>query len=97
MSAELTFRFATETTGKAFLVPLAAVKPALGEHGDATMFVYDPDTQTLDERIVTVTNVEDNSLEVVGELQEGEIIATAGVSFLHNGMRVDLFDADRLR
>ncbi|MEM7059185.1 MAG: efflux RND transporter periplasmic adaptor subunit [Pseudomonadota bacterium] len=97
MSAELTFRFATETTGKAFLVPLAAVKPSLGDEGDATIFVFNPENKTLDERIVTITNVEDNALEIVGKLEEGEIIATAGVSFLHNGMRVALFDPERLR
>ena len=97
MSAELTFRFATDTTGTAFLVPLAAVKPAVGADGDATIFVYEPDTQTLSERIVTVANVKDNSLEIIGELKEGEIIATAGVSFLHNGMRVELFDPASLK
>lgn len=97
MSAELTFRFATQATGQAFLVPLAAVKPALGAEGDATVFVFEPDTKTLDERIVTITNVEGNALEIIGKLEAGEIIATAGVSFLHNGMQVELFDADRLR
>ncbi len=97
MSAELIFRFATEATGQAFLVPLAAVKPSLGREGDATIFVFDPDSKTLDERIVTITNVEDNALEVIGKLEEGEIIATAGVSFLHNGMQVELFNPERLR
>ena len=97
MSAELTFRFATEQTGTAFLVPMAAVKPGLGEDADATVFIFDPQSKTLEERIVTVTNVEDNSLEIVGKLEAGEIIATAGVSFLHDGMQVELFDAELLR
>ena len=44
-----------------------------------------------------VTNVENNSLEVVGDLNEGEVIATAGVSFLHDGMAVTLFDSDLLK
>lgn len=97
MSAELTFRFATERTGTAFLVPLASVKPGLGEDADATIFVFKPDTKTLEERIVTVTNVEDNKLEIIGKLEAGEIIAAAGVSFLHDGMEVELFDPDTLR
>lgn len=97
MSAELTFRFATETTGKAFLVPLAAVKPVVDKDGEALVFVYDTEAKTLAGRKVTITNVEGNMLEIVGELAAGEIIATAGVSFLHDGMRVDLFETDNLR
>ena len=97
MSAELTFRFATQQTGTAFLVPLAAVKPSLDKDGDATVFVYQPDSKTLDERIVKITNVEGNALEIIGELATGDIIASAGVSFLHDGMEVELFDPDRLR
>ena len=97
MSAELTFRFATETTGKAFLVPLAAVKPVIEKDGDAIVYVYDESAKTLAERRVKITNVEGNMLEIVGELTAGEIIATAGVSFLHDGLRVNLFDSNSLR
>ncbi len=97
MSAELTFRFATEATGKAFLVPLAAVKPIIDKDGEAFVFVYDPDSETVGQRKVTIANVEDNSLEIIGDLDEGAIIATAGVSFLHDGMKVTLFNAETLR
>lgn len=97
MSAELTFRFATAATGKAFLVPLAAVQPMVDGGTDGIVYVYDPATKTVAPRAVTIANVEGNSLEVVGKLTEGEIIATAGLSFLHDGMRVDLFDPDTLR
>ena len=38
-----------------------------------------------------------NQLQIVGSLAAGEVIAVAGVSFLHDGMRVDLFDAETLR
>lgn len=96
MSAELIFRFETEATGKAFMVPMTAILPRLGSE-DGSIFVYDADSGTLDERPVTVTNVENNSLEIVGELAAGEIVATAGVSFLHDGMAVTLFDSDLLK
>ena len=70
-------------------------------HGDhpieAAVFVYDPASGTLSERRVTVANVLNNSMEIVGDLSEGEIIATAGVSFLHDGMTVTLFDPATLR
>ena len=96
MSAELIFRFETEATGKAFLVPMTAILPRLGDE-DASIFVYDPQTSKLNERMVQVTNVENNSLEIVGDLSAGEIVATAGVSFLHDGMQVTLFDSDLLK
>lgn len=96
MSAELIFRFETEATGEAFLVPMTAIKPRVGSE-DSSIFVYDTATEKLVERAVQVTNVENNSLEIVGDLSAGEIIATAGVSFLHDGMAVTLFDSDLLK
>jgi len=97
MSAEVLFRFASDLTGEAFVVPLTAVKPAAGAEGDATVFVYQPDSQTLDERIVKIANVQGNDLQVVGAIAEGEIIAAAGISYLYDGMRVKLLDPALLR
>lgn len=91
MSAELVFRFATETTGKAFLIPMAAIKPNVGG-GEASIFAFDQDSGTLSEQPVQITNVENNNLEILGDFEAGTIIATAGVSFLHDGMKVTLFD-----
>ena len=96
MSAELLFRFETESTGKAFLIPMTALKPRVGSE-QASIFVYSAATGKLAEREVLVTNVENNSLEIVGELTAGEIIATAGVSFLHDGMSVTLFNPELLK
>ncbi len=99
MSAEVTFRFETAVTGKAFMVPMTALKPqtSIKDDMDATVFVYDTASGTLSERRVRVANVLNNRLEIVGELSEGEIIATAGVSFLHDGMNVTLFDPQFLK
>lgn len=93
MSAELVFRFETAATGKAFLVPLAAIKPNV-DGTDASVFVYNDGTLT--ETPVNIVNVADNSLEVVSNLEPGTIIATAGISFLHDGMKVTLFDSEML-
>ena len=94
MSAEITFRFETEATGEAFLVPMTALKPQVGnsDDNDAIVFVFDDASGTLSERHVKVANVLNNNLEIIGDLSEGEIIATAGVSFLFDGMKVTLFD-----
>ena len=96
MSAEVTFSFASEETGKAFVVPLTAVQPNPGQE-EAHIFVFNAETKTLSKRMVRVMNVKDNSLEVIGDLKQGEIIATAGISFLHDGMTVELFDPEALR
>lgn len=96
MSAEVIFRFDTEETGEAFIVPLSALLPDDAD-GSSTIFVYDPATSRVSAREVTVTNLEDNQLVISGDLQAGEIIATAGVSFLHDGMETTLFDSETLR
>lgn len=94
MSAQITFSFETEETGSAFVVPIGAVAAQPG--GPGRVFVFDPQSKTLATRTVNVANVHDNSLQIIGDLSSGEIIATAGISFLHDGMRVDLFDPGSL-
>lgn len=96
MSAELVFRFETELTGKAFLIPMSALRPKVGTT-EASVFVFESGSKKLVERTVTVANVQNNNLEVVGNLEAGEIIATAGVSFLHDGMTVTLFDPEQFK
>ena len=92
MSAEIVFTFSSDETGKAFVLPIGAVLPDARDEADGQVFVYDPDEKILHKRSVSVVNLSNNELHVLGELKEGEIIATAGVSFLHEGMRVELFD-----
>jgi multidrug efflux pump subunit AcrA (membrane-fusion protein) len=75
---------------------MTALRPKVGSE-DSSLFVFDAESQTLTERTVTVANVENNSLVVVGDLKAGETIATAGVSFLHEGMQVTLLDANLLK
>lgn len=97
MSAQIIFEFATAATGVAFSVPLGAVLPDTAGGDDGHIFVYDEDSGTLSKRTVTVANIHDNMLLISGELEPGEIIATAGVSFLHDGMTVELLDPNTLR
>ena len=92
MSAEVAFTFASDDTGKAFIVPMSAVLADAKPGGDGDVFVFNPDTRELQKRAIAVVNVRNNQLQVTGDLAEGEIIATGGVSFLHDGMRVELFD-----
>jgi RND family efflux transporter MFP subunit len=97
MTAEVTFSLPTDEPGLAglegFLIPIAA---AYAEAGDAfSVFVFDEASSTVRKRPVRVGGVRDNSIAVIDGLSEGEIIATAGVSFLHDGMTVSLFEGAR--
>ena len=92
MSAEITFTFPSDETGEAFVLPMGAVLPDAQGGVDGQVFVYDPDEKIVHKRDVTVVNLSNNELHVLGALNEGDIIASAGVSFLHEGMRVELFD-----
>lgn len=92
MTAELTLalpRLETERLGiEGFLVPFAAVRPEEDERFSA--FVYDEATSTVHRTPIVSGGVRDNEVAVLSGLEEGDIIATAGVSFLRDGQAVRL-------
>ena len=94
MSAQVLFEFKPADTSDAFSIPISALKPAVDEQGG---HVYVFDGGTLRERAVQVVNLRDNALQIVGDIKPGEVIATAGVSLLHDGMQVRLFDRKALQ
>lgn len=61
-----------------------------GRHG--RVFVIDPATMTLQPREVAIGNIKDNKIEVIGGLEAGEKIVTAGVPFLEPGQKVGLWE-----
>lgn len=91
LTAEISFTYKTEATGKAFLLPVTAVlatEPTVG----GTVFVYDPAAGVVRQKKVQVDNVHNNQLEITGDVKKGDIVAVAGVSFLVDGMKVKLLD-----
>lgn len=94
MSAEAVFEFRTAESNGAFTVPMSALKPTVGSEG-GSLYVFNDGK--LAEKSVRVVNVRDNSLQIVGDVQVGDIVATAGVSLLHDGMQVRLLDPEALR
>ena len=56
------------------------------------MFVYDADKQVLHKRNIQTENIINNEVLVSSGLKAGEIIATAGVTFLRDGQTVRLLD-----
>ncbi|NNK79810.1 MAG: efflux RND transporter periplasmic adaptor subunit, partial [Litoreibacter sp.] len=52
------------------------------------------DNTTVTRRTVTVGGVQQNSIIVLEGLEPGDIIASAGVSFLREGQKVKLLDGE---
>ncbi|MEM7253650.1 MAG: efflux RND transporter periplasmic adaptor subunit [Pseudomonadota bacterium] len=96
LSAEVSFQFTTASTGKAFMLPVTAVLPS-DEQGRAFVYVFDAGSSTVARKAIEVVNVRDNELEVTGGITEGDIVASAGVSFLSDGMRVKLLESELRR
>lgn len=94
MSAEVTFRIRQDVTVETYRVPVSAVL-STGEKRKAYVFVFDGSSSSLQRRVVDVVNVRDNDLIISGNIKPGEIIATAGVSFLVDKMKVRLLDQGR--
>lgn len=94
MSAEAIFEFTLASVADAFTIPITALRPEVGEEG-GTLFVFE--AGQISTRRVRVVNVRDNALQVVGDVEAGDVIATAGVSLLYDGMQVRLFDPGALR
>ncbi|MEO0809931.1 MAG: efflux RND transporter periplasmic adaptor subunit [Pseudomonadota bacterium] len=55
-----------------------------------SVYVFDPESSTVKRRQVKLAGVRDNQLLIVDGLKSGERVASAGVSFLSEGMKVKL-------
>jgi RND family efflux transporter MFP subunit len=75
-----------------FLVPLSVLVPEGGKDMQRTaiVFVYDAATSTVRRRKIAVGGIRDNQLVVTDGLSAGEIVASAGVSYLVEGQKVKL-------
>lgn len=98
MAAEVSFEFELPVA-RGFLIPLSAAIPE-GQIPEAKpnepqplpIYVYDPVTSTVVRREVTFAGLRDNQVLVIDGLSEGERVATKGVAFLHEGMKVKLVE-----
>ena len=69
------------------VVPLAALSQA---EGQPVVFVVDPETKTVRRRQVVVAAAAGEGVRVAAGLNAGDLVVTAGVQFLRDGMRVRL-------
>ena len=94
MTAEVFFALPREAEGaprsEAILIPLSAALPELDDR--FSVFVFDPETSTVRARTIRAAGTRENQIAVVEGLAAGEIVATAGVSFLSDGQAVKLLD-----
>ena len=56
------------------------------------VYVFDPETETVKKRIVTMAGIRENQFLVIEGLAPGDRVASAGVSFLSDGMQVKLVE-----
>jgi len=85
MTAAVTFRVPQDTP--AVIVPVTALA---GEGGKTIAFVASQDTQTVARRDIETGRLSDEGVRVKAGLKPGDILVTAGVQFLEDGMKVRL-------
>jgi RND family efflux transporter MFP subunit len=92
MSVEVEIEEPLIAGGSGFLVPLTVLVPQGGKdlQGVATVFLYDPATSTVKKHSISIGGVRDNRLVVTQGLGAGDIVASAGVSYLVEGQKVKL-------
>jgi RND family efflux transporter MFP subunit len=90
MSAEVLLELPVTGRGKGFLLPITSVLPSR-EPKTGYIFIYNPKNKSLRKVKVHTSGSVDNFGIIEGDISTGDIIATAGVSFLADRMPVKLF------
>ena len=85
MTATAKLRLQGSGTGR-MLIPASAIVPAADN--SLSVWVYDPDTQMVDKRLIETASPQSNGVPVARGLVSGEQIVVTGVSYLQTGMRV---------
>ncbi|ORT99604.1 secretion protein HlyD [Anaerovibrio sp. JC8] len=74
---------------------LFAPKDALlTKNGRTTVFVYNGDTETVEEREITIGLINDAEVEILSGINEGDIVAVSSIDRLKHGGRVTLESSD---
>jgi RND family efflux transporter MFP subunit len=92
MSVEVSVEEPLISAATGFLLPLSVLVPQGGKdlQGAATIFLYDSQTSTVGKHAITIGGVRDNSLIVTSGIKVGDIVASAGVSYLVDQQKVKL-------
>lgn len=76
-----------QTLAADLVVPATALATAI-DSGDKTVWVIDPQSNTVSRRTVTVGDLASTGYIITSGVERGEIVVTAGVSFLREGQSV---------
>lgn len=101
MAVEVAFDFAVPGA-RGYLIPISAAitDGEIPQNAGPTdvhpipIYVFDAATSTVQRRMVTFAGLRDNNLVIVDGLEEGERVASKGVSFLRDGMKVKLIERE---
>ena len=89
MTAEVTLILQGSAEETAFLLPLAALAPG-GTPPDGSIYVFDAESSTVRKTAVKIKGATDNMVAIFEGVSTGDVVATAGVSFLSDGQQVKL-------
>ncbi|MEM8743362.1 MAG: efflux RND transporter periplasmic adaptor subunit [Pseudomonadota bacterium] len=101
MAVEVSFEFKLPAE-KGYLIPISAAIAEGQIPEDAgpnkvsplQVYVFDPETGTVKRRDVKTAGIRENKFLIIEGLEPGEHVATAGVSFLREGMKVKLLEPE---
>ncbi|MEM7745429.1 MAG: efflux RND transporter periplasmic adaptor subunit [Pseudomonadota bacterium] len=101
MAVEVSFEFALPAAA-GFLLPITAAIPEGRIPADAgpnavvplDVYVFDPTTSTVTRRAVKMAGLRGNQFLIIDGLTVGERVATKGVTFLREGMKVKLLEQE---
>ncbi|GLS19620.1 secretion protein HlyD [Labrys miyagiensis] len=90
MSVEVALEEPLIGGGRGFLLPLSALVPEGGNdlQGTGTVFLYDRSSSTVKKTQITVGGIRDNYLVVTHGISAGDVVASAGVSYLADNQKV---------
>ena len=88
LTAEVTLILGSEQEEISYLIPVGALVPR-GD-GQSHVYVFDDATSTVRKTAIEHGGIRDNNIVVNSGLSAGDIVATAGVSFLRDGQQVRL-------
>jgi RND family efflux transporter MFP subunit len=92
MSVEIAVEEPLIGGGNGYLLPLSVLYPEGGKelNGVATVFLYDKANSTVKKHQINVGGVRNNYLVVTAGVAAGDLVASAGVSYLVDGQKVKL-------
>ena len=94
MTAEISMTLKVKETDSGFLIPPSAILYS-NKKKTGFVFLYDPATSTIKKTEVHFKGAQgDLGIVTGGNLKTGDIIAVAGVSFLFDGMKVNLMKGE---